>query len=1030
MSHVGRGYDVNQTFIVEPLDNGIPIFSACTAIYANFITSCDGNTSISLDDGIINFDGVLNTNSDLSANTIFASTYYGDGSNLTNINFGTIVTGLTINGDLTVTGNTLLNGLTGNIISATTISANTISATTISGITFYGDGSNLTNINFGTTVTGLTVNGDLTVTGNTLLNGLTANTISATTYQNLPVTADTFTTDFTYSSNTFTIFRNQGLSALTATIDVMSGLTINGDLTVTGNTTLQSISANTITGDTFFSGSTPLTTIINNIASLYSGSSSADYLALSGGTVTGSTTFTNGLTVNNSLLLSGASNPLTIKGLLSSNDTTLISIDNNGIIHTLPTSAITGTTSISNAATGGTYSNGTISLSGTGTLGTITGFTDFYVTGFTLSNSDLILKQNISDSYSAFTVNLPFLPLTGGTLTGSLTAPTYYGDGSNLTGISRGGSGGQLYYFNISNLQSPYYELSTSATTTSEQTISATTGSYGTVLVGGFMTPVGVPNTTSIPAGILSFYLHSYDGGNNHNFNIYCQLYKRDTGGTETLLFTSDQSAVIGNVVSMVITDGYFSGATLDASDRLVVKVYGENLTNQTRTIYFVSEGSQHYSFALTTIPIFLDTYVTGFTYSNNVFTIKQNNSQPDLPLTINSVTGWTVNGNLTVTGNTSLKELTASTISATTYYNIPLFSGGTITGLTVNGNLIVTGATSFTNGLTANTISATTYQNLPVTADTFTTGFTYTANTLTIFRNQGLSALTATIDVMTGLTINGNLIVTGNTTLQSLSSTTISGNTFISGNTQLSTVINNIASQYDPSGRFLNLSGGTVTGNTTFINGLSGSSITATTYFSGSTPLTSVIDNIASQYNPSGRFLSLSGGTVTGSTSFTAGLNANTISATTYQNLPVTADTFTTDFTYSSNTFTISRNQGLSALTASINTMTGLTVNGTLNATTISATTISATTFYGNGSNLTGISSSGTFTGGTVNGSTVFTNGLSANTFNITTIPTNNNSNTQILSRNSTTGNIEYTDSTSIGLTFNNIQRIAFLKI
>ena len=48
---------------------------------------------------------------------------------------------------------------------------------------------------------------------------------------------------------------------------------------------------------------------------------------------------------------------------------------------------------------------------------------------------------------------------------------------------------------------------------------------------------------------------------------------------------------------------------------------------------------------------------------------------------------------------------LTATTVSATTYLNLPssTFTGGTVSG-----------PTNFTNGLTANTISATTYQNLP----------------------------------------------------------------------------------------------------------------------------------------------------------------------------------------------------------------------------------------------------------------------------------------------------------------------------
>ncbi|CAB4129665.1 hypothetical protein UFOVP117_60 [uncultured Caudovirales phage] len=57
--------------------------------------------------------------------------------------------------------------------------------------------------------------------------------------------------------------------------------------------------------------------------------------------------------------------------------------------------------------------------------------------------------------------------------------------------------------------------------------------------------------------------------------------------------------------------------------------------------------------------------------------------------------------------------NIITGTISATTYQNLPSFSGGSITGLTINGNLTVTGNTSL-KGLTATTISATTYQNLP----------------------------------------------------------------------------------------------------------------------------------------------------------------------------------------------------------------------------------------------------------------------------------------------------------------------------
>lgn len=101
--------------------------------------------------------------------------------------------------------------------------------------------------------------------------------------------------------------------------------------------------------------------------------------------------------------------------------------------------------------------------------------------------------------------------------------------------------------------------------------------------------------------------------------------------------------------------------------------------------------------------------------------------------------------------------------------------------------------------------------------------------------------------------------------------------------------------------------------------------------------------------------------------------ITATTISASTYQNLPIDPDTYITGFTYSSNTFTISDNSG-NTLNATFNDVTGLTVNGTL-----SATTISGGTFYGDGSNLIGVS--GGFTGGTVSGNTIFTSGVTINT-------------------------------------------------
>jgi hypothetical protein len=225
-----------------------------------------------------------------------------------------------------------------------------------------------------------------------------------------------------------------------------------------------------------------------------------------------------------------------------------------------------------------------------------------------------------------------------------------------------------------------------------------------------------------------------------------------------------------------------------------------------TQSIY----GSSYKAELQQLLTIFKDSFVSGATYNNNLFTFT-NTTGGTFNVLFNTVTGLTVNGNLIVTGTTL-----SNTISATTYQNLPtdvrvtggtysngtatftnstggtfnvtgFFTGSTdvrvtgatysnnsftyrnntggtfsvlfntVTGLTTNGNLTVTGTTS------SNTISATTYQNLPT--DIRITGATYSNNVFTHRNNTG-GTYTVLFNTVTGLTVNGNLVVTGNTGL------------------------------------------------------------------------------------------------------------------------------------------------------------------------------------------------------------------------------------------------------------------------
>ena len=226
--------------------------------------------------------------------------------------------------------------------------------------------------------------------------------------------------------------------------------------------------------------------------------------------------------------------------------------------------------------------------------------------------------------------------------------------------------------------------------------------------------------------------------------------------------------------------------------------------------------------------------------------------------------------------------------------------------------------------------------------------------------------------------------------------------------------------------------SGGTVVGDTNFKGNLSGA-----TYFSGSTPLTTIITNIASEFGTgTGIYLPLSGGTMTGnlftpqvnsnkilsggtdlynifltnaalptSISIQPGLNTYTggtilsptinISAATLSYL--SANTISGSTLYSGNTdLNVFFNQDRAQINTKAN-LSGATFTGNINTPSLSATTLSGGTLYSGSTSLqtilasyqlTGSSLTGNYlplSGGTVTGGTIFTSGITANTLNVT---------------------------------------------
>ena len=356
-----------------------------------------------------------------------------------------------------------------------------------------------------------------------------------------------------------------------------------------------------------------------------------------------------------------------------------------------------------------------------------------------------------------------------------------------------------------------------------------------------------------------------------------------------------------------------------------------------------------------------IDTFTTGFTYSNNNLTISRNQGQPPLNVTINNFTGLTINGS----------------ISASTYLGLPqTVPGSPVNSIQFNGGSgVFSGSSNFTFNPSTNLVSL--IGNLSITgsssslSNTTNGGVTnfisnnsssylaYSANGL--IAGRGGSSISAAKFLFTTGYTNGYIRNTELTTVETVG--TVAGG---SRNSSIPTKqINFIASQNSGSvfeWHYNTLNQLTNAGTAKMI--LSAS--TGDLFTSGSYSTTALtLRNTPTLNNSGTQFLVRNSST--GDIEYR---DASTISGGTG------IDTFTTGFTYSNNNLTISRNQGQPPLNVTINNFTGLTVNGSL----------SASTYLGLPQFVTG----GTYSAGTLslltNGNVVNVTGFSK-TINVETI-------------------------------------------
>ena len=196
-------------------------------------------------------------------------------------------------------------------------------------------------------------------------------------------------------------------------------------------------------------------------------------------------------------------------------------------------------------------------------------------------------------------------------LVGSGTSGT---SGSSGTSGVDGIVGGQLFYFNesVTGYTASYKELGNSPVISSEEIITKNLGpTESNVLMSSYMSEsLGL---TVIPGGVQRFSLHYKKGASQSNISTYAvvQLANQngdkyyDLGATQAIAYSNTQE--IGwennNVVNISL-DIISITTEIQATDRIVISLYTNNLDTTTQSVSFYTEGLNNYSYVQTSTAV------------------------------------------------------------------------------------------------------------------------------------------------------------------------------------------------------------------------------------------------------------------------------------------------------------------------------------------------------------------------------------------------------------------------------------------
>lgn len=105
---------------------------------------------------------------------------------------------------------------------------------------------------------------------------------------------------------------------------------------------------------------------------------------------------------------------------------------------------------------------------------------------------------------------------------------------------------------------------------------------------------------SQIDAGIWNFNIYAYVSALTGTTKLLIDIYKRTSGGTETLLFTVDSGNIVSTSVELILIPSVQSAFSNNPTDKLVFKFRATTTSVTNVTVHLVHSGSVHYTYVNT----------------------------------------------------------------------------------------------------------------------------------------------------------------------------------------------------------------------------------------------------------------------------------------------------------------------------------------------------------------------------------------------------------------------------------------------